>query len=182
MIVVTGIARDAVISRIFELGADHYILKPIRSHVLLERVHEVLDGSRPSSAAVLPEDLREARKYTEDDGGIERVTDALLRLGIPVNLNGFQYLRDAIMIAAERPQVMNAVTKVLYPTVAKMNNTTPFRVERSIRSAISIAWNRCRESVIERLFGGTVDPERGKPTNSEFIALIADRVRIRQRL
>ena len=107
-----------------------------------------------------------------------RVTDMIHEIGIPAHIKGYHYLRDAIMMAVEDMDVLNAITKVLYPTVAKMHQTTASRVERAIRHAIEVAWSRGKLDTLDHLFGYTVSNGKGKPTNSEFIALIADTIRL----
>ena len=106
------------------------------------------------------------------------VTDMIHEIGIPAHIKGYHYLRDAILMAIEDMDVLNAVTKVLYPTVAKMHQTTASRVERAIRHAIEVAWSRGKLDTLDELFGYTVNGGKGKPTNSEFIALIADTIRL----
>ncbi len=113
----------------------------------------------------------------EDSCSLEsKVTDLLHGIGVPANIRGYQYLRDAILFAIYDPQMTHAVTKELYPAVAKKEETTPSRVERAIRHAIEVAWDRGEKETIDELFGYTVSNRRGKPTNSEFIALLADRI------
>ncbi len=107
-----------------------------------------------------------------------RVTKMIQDLGVPANIKGYAYLRDAILICIANPDAINSITKVLYPEVAKMNQTTPTRVERAIRHAIEVAWSRGNNEMAVKIFGYTVNLAKGKPTNSEFIALIADRMRI----
>lgn len=107
-----------------------------------------------------------------------RVTKMIQDLGVPANIKGYTYLRDAILIAIENPDAINSITKVLYPEVAKHNQTTSTRVERAIRHAIEVAWSRGNNETAVKIFGYTVNLAKGKPTNSEFIALIADRMRI----
>ncbi|HIS48548.1 MAG TPA: sporulation initiation factor Spo0A C-terminal domain-containing protein [Candidatus Scybalocola faecigallinarum] len=107
-----------------------------------------------------------------------RVTKIIQDLGVPANIKGYAYLRDAILISIANPDAINSITKVLYPEVAKQNQTTPTRVERAIRHAIEVAWSRGNNEMAEKIFGYTVNLTRGKPTNSEFIALIADMMRI----
>ena len=102
-------------------------------------------------------------------------------VGIPAHIKGYQYLRDAIMMVIEEPEMLNSITKILYPTIAKKNQTTPSRVERAIRHAIEVAWSRGNIDVIDSIFGYTVNNYKGKPTNSEFIAMIADRLRLQMK-
>ncbi len=118
---------------------------------------------------------------TERD--LEReVTDMIHEIGVPAHIKGYQYLREAIMVSVEDAEMLNSITKLLYPSIAKKYQTTPSRVERAIRHAIEVAWSRGRMETLDALFGYTVNHGKGKPTNSEFIALIADRIRLQYRL
>lgn len=109
------------------------------------------------------------------------VTDMIHEIGVPAHIKGYQYLREAIMMSVEDTSMLSSITKVLYPTIAKKFQTTPSRVERAIRHAIEVAWSRGRMETLDSLFGYTVNTGKGKPTNSEFIALIADRIRLQYR-
>ena len=109
------------------------------------------------------------------------VTNIIHEIGVPAHIKGYHYLRDAIIMAVEDMDVLNAITKILYPTVAKKNQTTSSRVERAIRHAIEVAWTRGKLETIDEMFGYTVSSGKGKPTNSEFIALLADTIRLRGR-
>lgn len=106
------------------------------------------------------------------------MTDIIHEIGVPAHIKGYQYLRDAIMMSVEDMEMLNSITKILYPTIAKKHQTTPSRVERAIRHAIEVAWSRGKMDTIDALFGYTVSNGKGKPTNSEFIALIADKIRL----
>lgn len=106
------------------------------------------------------------------------VTDMIHEIGVPAHIKGYQYLREAIMMSVKEPDMLGSITKVLYPTIAKKYQTTPSRVERAIRHAIEVAWNRGRMETLDNLFGYTINTGKGKPTNSEFIALIADKIRL----
>lgn len=109
------------------------------------------------------------------------VTDMIHEIGVPAHIKGYQYLREAIMMSVEDIEMLSSITKVLYPTIAKKYDTTPSRVERAIRHAIEVAWNRGRMETLNALFGYTISTGKGKPTNSEFIALIADKIRLSYR-
>ena len=109
------------------------------------------------------------------------VTDMIHEIGVPAHIKGYQYLREAIMMSVEDPVMISSITKILYPTIAKRFQTTPSRVERAIRHAIEVAWSRGRMETLDSLFGYTIDTGKGKPTNSEFIALIADKIRLSYR-
>lgn len=113
------------------------------------------------------------------EGELEKVvTDYIHEIGVPAHIKGYQYLREAIMMSVEDQEMLNSITKILYPTIAKKYHTTPSRVERAIRHAIEVAWSRGKMETLEGLFGYTISIGKGKPTNSEFIALIADRIRL----
>lgn len=109
------------------------------------------------------------------------VTNMIHEIGVPAHIKGYQYLREAIMMSVENPSMISSITKILYPTIGKRFQTTPSRVERAIRHAIEVAWSRGRMETLDALFGYTIDTGKGKPTNSEFIALIADRIRLSYR-
>ncbi len=109
------------------------------------------------------------------------VTNMIHEIGVPAHIKGYQYLREAIMMSVENPAMISSITKILYPTIAKRFQTTPSRVERAIRHAIEVAWSRGRMETLDTLFGYTIDTGKGKPTNSEFIALIADKIRLSYR-
>lgn len=131
------------------------------------------DGNRTSQE--MPKQKETARDLEQD------VTDMIHEIGVPAHIKGYQYLREAIMMSVEDPGMISSITKILYPTIAKRFQTTPSRVERAIRHAIEVAWSRGRMETLDALFGYTIDTGKGKPTNSEFIALIADRIRLSYR-
>ncbi len=112
----------------------------------------------------------------------KEVTNMIHEIGVPAHIKGYQYLREAIMMSVEDIDMLNSITKILYPTIAKKYQTTPSRVERAIRHAIEVAWSRGRMETLDELFGYTINTGKGKPTNSEFIALIADKIRLQIRI
>ena len=125
---------------------------------------------------------KKAVKETQEEISLERdVTGMLHKIGVPAHIKGYHYLRDSILMAIDDMEVLNAITKILYPTVAKKNQTTSSRVERAIRHAIEVAWSRGKLDTLEALFGYTVSNGKGKPTNSEFIALVADTIRLKSK-
>lgn len=125
------------------------------------------------------EKVMEVKKEERD---LEKdVTDMIHEIGVPAHIKGYQYLREAIMMSVEDIEMLNSITKILYPTIAKRFQTTPSRVERAIRHAIEVAWNRGKMETLDSLFGYTINTGKGKPTNSEFIALIADKIRLQYR-
>lgn len=126
---------------------------------------------------------RETAAEPVPDRNLEQdVTEMIHEIGVPAHIKGYQYLREAIMMSVEDPGMISSITKILYPTIAKRFQTTPSRVERAIRHAIEVAWSRGKMETLDALFGYTIDTGKGKPTNSEFIALIADRIRLSYRI
>lgn len=151
------------------LGVRYLMLKPCDMAALVERLEEIRGG----------ESLRYPVPRRSDKVSIETlVTNIIHEIGVPAHIKGYQYLREAIIIAVNDMDVINAITKVLYPEVAKTFGTTPSRVERAIRHAIEVAWDRGDLDTLQRFFGYTVSNTKGKPTNSEFIALIADKLQL----
>ena len=167
-LVTSNFVTEYVASAAASLGARYLMLKPCDMTALVERLEEIRGGNRQ----VAP--LRR-----NDKSGIEAmVTSIIHEIGVPAHIKGYQYLREAIIIAVNDMDVINAITKVLYPQVAKTFQTTPSRVERAIRHAIEVAWDRGDLDTLQRFFGYTVSNTKGKPTNSEFIALIADKLQL----
>ena len=174
-IIVTAVGQEKITEDAFRKGAAYYIMKPFRNEVLIEKIK----NTRWKRHADVPVQAMEARSGGEDQKPLEtRVTDMIHEIGIPAHIKGYHYLRDAIIMAVEDMDVLNAITKILYPTVAKKHQTTASRVERAIRHAIEVAWSRGKLDVLDDLFGYTVSNGKGKPTNSEFIALVADTIRL----
>lgn len=180
-IVVTAVGQESITEDAFRKGANYYIMKPFNNDMLLEKIKHVRRTYRPAvsekGALRCCEETKEAEEFHLED----QVTNMIHEIGIPAHIKGYHYLRDAIMMAVEDMDVLNAITKILYPTVAKKNQTTSSRVERAIRHAIEVAWGRGKLDTIDELFGYTVSNGKGKPTNSEFIALIADTIRLQSR-
>ena len=169
IVATSGFVTDYVASAAASLGVMYLMLKPCDMEALVERLEEIRCGDSQHTPAL--------RKPSQQS--IEAmVTNIIHEIGVPAHIKGYQYLREAIMIAVEDMDVINAITKVLYPQVAKTFQTTPSRVERAIRHAIEVAWDRGDLDTLQRFFGYTVSNTKGKPTNSEFIALIADRLQL----
>ena len=165
----SGFVTDYVASAAAGLGARYLMLKPCDMSALVERLEEIRGG----------ENLRPSVIRRPDKTSIETmVTNIIHEIGVPAHIKGYQYLREAIIIAVNDMDVINAITKVLYPQVAKTFGTTPSRVERAIRHAIEVAWDRGDLDTLQRFVGYTVSNTKGKPTNSEFIALIADKLQL----
>ena len=154
---------------IMNSGADYFMLKPYDIEQLCENISVLLKNGNDKPLTPLKIDAF----------GIElKVTQILHEIGVPAHIKGYHYLRDSIMMSVEKPEIINAVTKQLYPSVAKKYQTTSSRVERAIRHAIEVAWDRGDVDVLNSYFGYTIHNDRGKPTNSEFIAMISDRLRL----
>jgi two-component system response regulator (stage 0 sporulation protein A) len=181
-VVLSAVGRESITDDAFELGACYYIMKPFDNDVILNKVHQLHRPKRYKNVhnkyAVVSESAGEYYpRNLEND-----VTNIIHEIGVPAHIKGYQYLRDAIIMAIENREVINSITKVLYPTIAKMNMTTPSRVERAIRHAIEVAWSRGKMDTINELFGYTIHTGKGKPTNSEFIALISDKMRLEYKI
>lgn len=174
-VVASSITGDVIIREMMHLGASYYLVKPLNYEILSERLLQ-LCGKGASTGAVQP--LLSTPFCTNME---EQVTAILLEIGIPAHVKGYHYVRAAILLATEEPDTVNAVTKIVYPTVAKQFGTSASRVERAIRHAIEVAWDRGNVDTLTSLFGYSINSNRGKPTNSEFIAMIADRLRLKNK-
>lgn len=175
-IVITAIGQERITEDAFKKGASYYILKPFHNDTVISRIKNA--GENMVKNKTLPGREGEILPVHMEMQLENRVTEMIHEIGIPAHIKGYHYLRDAIIMAVEDMDVLNAITKVLYPTVAKMHQTTASRVERAIRHAIEVAWSRGKLDTLDQLFGYTVSNGKGKPTNSEFIALIADTIRL----
>ena len=164
VIVYSAYIRGSVTLQAAEYGADYFIMKPCSSQLVAERIRQLYQVSPVAPAN---------NEHLET-----LVTSVIHEIGVPAHIKGYQYLREAIIIAVEDMEVINAVTKVLYPEVARRFDTTASRVERAIRHAIEVAWDRGDIETLQKYFGYTVSNAKGKPTNSEFIAMIADRLQL----
>ncbi len=175
MMVMSGFDNPALEREMMNAGADYYFLKPFDAAQMAQRIL-TLCGEAPA----------ESRRERSASGGISslemQVTDIIHQIGVPAHIKGYQYLRDAILMAIDDDQIINAVTKRLYPAVAKKHATTSSRVERAIRHAIEVAWDRGDVDVLNAYFGYTIHNSRGKPTNSEFIAMISDKFRLQLKI
>lgn len=177
-IVISAIGQEDVTEDAFALGANYYLMKPFNNELLLGRLRSIQNKVDMKTGQVKIINPAEHKKTYEPRDLETDVTNMIHEIGVPAHIKGYQYLRDAIMMAIEDMDMLNSVTKVLYPTIAKNHQTTPSRVERAIRHAIEVAWSRGKMDTIDELFGYTVSTGKGKPTNSEFIALISDRIRL----
>lgn len=169
VLMLTAFGQEALIQQAAELGADYYIMKPFDMPTLAQRIRQVTDPKR----AQVQFEYEQRRQLVE-----RQVARELARLGVPPHFKGYTYLKDAVTLVVLNPDLLSAVTKELYPTVARMRSTTAQTVERAIRHAIESTWVRGNLKFIEELFAYTVDAEKGKPTNASFIARLADHVRM----
>lgn len=178
-IIITAVGQEQITEDAFKKGASYYIMKPFHNEMVLNRIKHT-HGERKLERTMRVTTLEEKKEQTQEN--LEsRVTNMIHEIGIPAHIKGYHYLRDAIMMAVDDMDVLNAITKILYPTVAKKYKTTSSRVERAIRHAIEVAWSRGKLDTLDDLFGYTVSNGKGKPTNSEFIALVSDTIRLEKK-
>lgn len=179
-IVLSAVGQDKITQRAISLGADYYVVKPFDFEIFMKRIRQVT-GTAPSKVTRRRHqqmthtlvNTQKAPKTLE-----AKITNIIHEIGVPAHIKGYLYLREAITMVVDDLELLSAVTKELYPNIAKKFNTTPSRVERAIRHAIEVAWSRGKIDTINRLFGYTVHTDKGKPTNSEFIAMVADKLRL----
>ena len=182
VIILSGFVNNKVVADCSNMGVDYFMPKPCDTPVLLSRIRQSVSAEDSLVPSAGFECAAVAQKKNQENMNLEAVvTDIIHEIGVPAHIKGYQYLREAIMITVQDMDVINAVTKVLYPEVAKRFCTTPSRVERAIRHAIEVAWDRGDLETLQKYFGYTVNSAKGKPTNSEFIAMIADRLQLRMK-
>ena len=174
MIVASALGRDDFVARAIELGAAFYMVKPFEPRYLMRHIRS-LTGRKTAPAENLPSDLRKSPCRQNVD---ERLGSLFLTMGIPAHIKGYQFLRQAVKMVVADPDVINRITKELYPGIAHRFGTTSSKVERAIRHAIEVAWNRGRIDALDEAFGKNVCSLDDKPTNGEFIALVADRLSV----
>ena len=190
-IMLSAVGQDKITRRAIELGAEYYVVKPFDIDLLITRIRELKNYkpaqvnnfiSRESTFNTTTSkspyiDLKNMSS-NKDDSIEALVTNIIHEVGVPAHIKGYQYLREAIIMVINDIDVINQITKCLYPQIAEKFHTTPSRVERAIRHAIEVAWGRGQQDVVENIFGYTVSAAKGKPTNSEFIAMISDKLRL----
>lgn len=181
-IVITAIGQEGVTEKAFSLGAEYYMMKPFDNKVLIKRIKQIGSEDRTKPRDTGKEENAINTEYYMERNLETDVTNIIHEIGVPAHIKGYQYLRDAIMMSVKDGEMLNSITKLLYPSIAKRHKTTPSRVERAIRHAIEVAWSRGKMDTIDELFGYTVSNGKGKPTNSEFVALIADKIRLEYKL
>ena len=187
-IMLSAVGQDKVTRRAIELGAEYYVVKPFDIDLLITRIRE-LKNYKPSSQNnnFISREIGTSKQQYIDipsnssnrEDNIEAlVTNVIHEVGVPAHIKGYQYLREAIIMVINDIDVINQITKCLYPQIANKFHTTPSRVERAIRHAIEVAWGRGEQKTVENIFGYTISAAKGKPTNSEFIAMISDKLRL----
>ena len=182
-IMLSAVGQDKITQKAIALGAEYYVVKPFDIELLIRRIREIKNfRPMPNNNFISRETTQ--RSYIEINNmkGNENlealVTNMIHEVGVPAHIKGYQYLREAIIMVINDIDVINQITKSLYPKIADKFTTTPSRVERAIRHAIEVAWGRGQQDVVENIFGYTISAAKGKPTNSEFIAMIADKLRL----
>ena len=181
VIVLSGFVNSSVLAECSALGAEYFMPKPCDTAALFAHIRQ-FNGFIRSSIEPAGYDCQAITQSQQDEIALESaVTDIIHEIGVPAHIKGYQYLREAIILTIKDMDMINAVTKVLYPEVARKFSTTPSRVERAIRHAIEVAWDRGDIETLQKFFGYTVSNIKGKPTNSEFIAMIADCLSLRRK-
>lgn len=170
IIVMSGIDNPNFERELTKCGVDYFFLKPVDAQMMAERIIQISSWKGVGVTA---------RYEVQQDLNVV-ITEILHQIGVPAHIKGYQFVREAIRLSVENPEMLNSVTKVLYPTVAKSFKSTSSRVERAIRHAIEVAWDRGDVDVLNSYFGYTIQSQRGKPTNSEFVAMISDKIRLKR--
>lgn len=172
----SGFDNPKLEKEMIDAGASYYFLKPFDTNTMAERLIQLSNWKNKSENNIV-------KNFLPSDPELETmITEILHQIGVPAHIKGYHYLREAIMLSIKNSDIVNSVTKLLYPTVAKTYHTTASRVERAIRHAIEVAWDRGDLDVLNSYFGYTIQNDRGKPTNSEFIAMISDKLRLKLKI
>lgn len=183
VLILSAVGQDSITQRAIELGASYYIVKPFDFNVFIDRLKQINGSNTPISVNEnkMPLMVNEEQSNLYRERDLEtKITKIIQEIGVPAHIKGYSYIREAITMVIDDMDYLGAVTKELYPAVAHKFNTTPSRVERAIRHAIEVAWNRGKIETLDKIFGYTVSNAKGKPTNSEFIALISDKLRLEE--
>ena len=178
-IMLSAIGEYSLTKRAMELGANYFMMKPLDFSILVSRLNQLTKTGEKPSITKTGEGVPNAMPAVLKSRNLELdVTKVIHQMGVPAHVKGYQYLRDAIIFVVEEVNLMGAVTKELYPLIAEKYDTTASRVERAIRHAIELAWDRGNVEMMNKYFGYTVNMDKGKPTNSEFIAMVSDKLRL----
>ncbi len=186
VIILSAVGQDKITQKAIELGAEYYVVKPFDFNTFIKRLKQIV-GAKDEIEITKKNDY--IKIPTASSANINttrnleaRITNVIHEIGVPAHIKGYIYLREAIAMVIEDMELLGAVTKELYPNIASKFNTTPSRVERAIRHAIEVAWTRGKVDTIDKIFGYTVNTNKGKPTNSEFIAMVADKLRLEMQM
>lgn len=191
VIVLSAVGQDKITQNAIKLGVDYYVLKPFDMDVFIRRIKEMFSITLEQKYFVQKQDnvihsaysdLDDSSRQVESVDLESEITSIIHEIGVPAHIKGYFYLREAISMVVNDIELLSAVTKELYPSIARKYNTTSSRVERAIRHAIEVAWSRGQIESINKIFGYTIHNEKGKPTNSEFIAMVADRLRLKNKV
>ncbi len=180
IVVASSLSHEGFIAKAMQLGVSYFMIKPVNEAVLLDRVKEICEAGNKKISTVFSKDitLENASGKYKAKMIEEKITNIFITVGIPAHIKGYQFLREAIKLAIENPEIINSITKQLYPAIAQKFETSASKVERAIRHAIEVAWNRGKIENINSVFGLRVYSSNEKPTNGEFIALVADKMLI----
>lgn len=189
VIILSAVGQDKIVQRALVLGADYYIIKPFNMQILIERIRQMSNNGVLADEAKKTSQSSEGRRDTNHipqpnttlDLEIE-ITEIIREVGIPPHIKGYVFLREAITMVVNDIKLLSSVTKELYPSIGDKFNTTPSRVERAIRHSIEVAFSRGQVDTITKLFGYTINSKKGKPTNAEFIAMVADKLRLKNKM
>ena len=178
IVITSSLAHEGFINKAMQLGVNYFMIKPINENVLLDRVKEVCAERTKQISTVFSKDVTIENASEKYKAKIieEKITNIFITVGIPAHIKGYQFLREAIKLAIDNPEIINSITKQLYPAIAEKFETSASKVERAIRHAIEVAWNRGKIENINSIFGLRVYSSNEKPTNGEFIALVADKM------
>lgn len=171
IIVTSALSHESFITKAMNSGVSYYMVKPYSVDVLKKRIKDILNENLSTKDNM--ETMQDKKQLKQLE---ERITNIFITVGIPAHIKGYQFLREAIKMAIDNPEIINSITKKLYPSIAEKFETSPSKVERAIRHAIEVAWNRGKIENINTLFGVKVYSNNEKPTNGEFIALVADKM------
>lgn len=187
IIVLSAVGQDKITQRAITLSADYYVIKPFDMNVLTRRIRQMFNNTIMNKDEVKRSISfagdGELKSSQDDPADLKQeITNIIHEIGVPAHIKGYMYLREAITMVVNNMELLSAVTKELYPSIAKKYNTTASRVERAIRHAIEVAWSRGQVETINKIFGYTIHNDKGKPTNSEFIAMVADKLRLKNKV
>lgn len=177
IVMLSAVGGEKFTKKAVDLGADYYFVKPIDLDDFMAKIEEIFDNEVESLNSQQFQGPFN-KEFVNDKNHHLIITSILHEIGVPAHIKGYTYMRDAIKMVINEPDLLGAITKELYPNIAQKYTTTPSRVERAIRHAIEVAWTRGRVETIDQIFGYTIDQNKGKPTNSEFIAMVADKIRM----